>query len=135
MLRRPCKPKLIQFDLIAVRLCRLPGVVGSRTRGFVNSRQPSTTCIGLVLTQFMLDSQGSVRVLLSGAPATTWALKWPSNPAKSWSITPRFRIARQKLPQMLCDGHSYNTRTRCVMRPQLRTGLYYGDCLSLKVWP
>jgi hypothetical protein len=73
MLRRPCKPKLIQFDPIAVRLCRLSGVVGSR--GFVNSRQPSTACIGLVLPQFMLDSQGSVRVLLSRAPATTWAFK------------------------------------------------------------
>jgi hypothetical protein len=45
MLRHPCKPKLIQFDPIAVRLCRLSGVVGSRTRGFVNSRQPSTVCI------------------------------------------------------------------------------------------
>jgi hypothetical protein len=37
-LRRRCKPKLVQFGLIAVMLCRLSGVVGSRTRGFVNSR-------------------------------------------------------------------------------------------------
>jgi hypothetical protein len=75
MLRHPCKPKLIQFDPIAVRQCRLSGVVGSRTRGFVNSRQPSTACNGPVLPQFMPDSKGLVRVLLSGAPATTWALK------------------------------------------------------------